>query len=202
MNTLTVASRRPRRSARAGFGLAAGLAAAILGGTLAARCSPPGTTSPLTAAFDDGRRVGSTTAVWERTGDERGFAGGARLAEPEIRFRYRVDVTNRTDDKVFVRLSDVALTTDNGLPLVTDSVRRECVLGPGDTPGVLTGEIWVPKGKVDTVAGLNLSRFAAPLGERDLPPYRAWLLQGRPGNEAAVNTEIAAQAAAPPCAGH
>jgi len=177
------------------------LAVAAAAGLLAAGCSRPGTSLPLTAAFDDGRRVGAVSVVWESTGDERAFAGGARLAEPETRVRYRVDVTNRNDDKVFVRLSDIRLVTEGGVTVATDAVRRECILSPGDTPAVLNGEIWVPRAKLDTLAAADLSRFAAPLGERDLPAYRAWLLQGRAGSEAQVDAEIAAQAGAPPCAG-
>jgi len=173
-------------------------AATALVGLVACQRDPEGL--PLTAPGDAGR-LGTVSATWQATPDERGFAKGSRLAEPEIRFRYRVDVHNADDEKLFVRLDDFDLVDQQGMTVATAEERVECTLGAGTAEGALTGEVWVPKRDVDRVHDFRVRRFAAALDEDGRKAYRAWLLQGRPGEDAAVDREIASQAAAKPCGG-
>lgn len=146
-------------------------------------------------------RLGTVSATWQRTDDERGFANAARLDEPEVRFRYRVDLHNESDDKLYVRLDGFALVDEAGMAVAnaTDSV--ECTLGAGTAEGALSGDVWVKKRDAERVKSFGIRRFAARLGDEGRAQYRAWLLQGRGGDEAGVDREIAQQAAAKPCAG-
>ena len=171
---------------------------AILVGFVACRRTPDGL--PLEAAGDD-TRLGTVSATWQATKDERGFADAVRLDEPQVRFRYRVDAHNRGDDKLFVRLVGFELVDDAGLTLAKADGTVECTLGPGTTEGALAGDVWVRKRDAERVEDFRIRRFAAALDDKGRARYRAWLLQGRPGDEAAVDREIAQQAAAPPCAG-
>lgn len=183
------------RRARAGTAARKTLVAVIL----LAGCARTETALPLAAAHDRGARLGTVTIRWEVAGDERAFAGGVRLAVPEVRVRYRVEARNTSGDKIFVRLSDVRLVTSAGTTIATDAAHRACVLAPGAAAAVLLGEIWVPRDRLDAIRQAELSRLAAPLGGRALRAYREWLLQGRPGAAEAVEREIADQAGAPPC---
>jgi len=61
--------------------------------------------------------------------------------------------------------------------------------------------VWVRKRDAERVRDFRIGRFAAALGDKRRARYRAWLLQGRPGEDAAIDQEIARQAAAKPCAG-
>lgn len=155
----------------------------------------------LLAPYDDGEKLGAVHATWDNTGEQRGFAGGDRLAEPEVRFRYRVDARNRGDDKVFLRLAAAELLDDSGLPLGRAGEQVECLLASGETRGILSGEIWIPASKVKGVRSLHVRHFAAPLGGRGVKRYREWLLQGRADDAARVDAEIAQQAGVQACAG-
>jgi hypothetical protein len=173
-------------------------AAAIL--LLVAACRHDSDGLPLLAAGDDAR-LGTVSATWQATEEERGFANAARLDEPEVRFRYRVDAHNRADEKLFVRLDRFELVDASGLTVASADRSVECTLGPGMTEGALAGDVWVRRRDTERVKDFRIRRFAAALGDAGRARYRAWLLQGRPGDEAAVEQEIARQAAAPPCAG-
>jgi hypothetical protein len=155
---------------------------------------------PLTAPGDDDR-LGTVSATWQATDDERGFKNAARLEEPEVRFRYRVDVHNSADDKLFVRLVRFALVDEAGMALASADDVVECTLGPGTAEGTLTGDVWVRKRDTERVKNFSIRRFTAALGDEGRAHYRAWLLEGRPGDEAAVDQEITRQAAAKPCGG-
>ena len=155
---------------------------------------------PLTAPGDDDR-VGTVSASWQATPDERGFANAVRLDEPEVRFRYRVDVHNESDEKLFVRLDRLALVDDAGMALATAAETVECTLGAGTAEGALAGDVWVKKRDADRVKSFTVRRFAATLDDDGRAQYRKWLLQGRPGEETVIDQEIARQAAAKPCAG-
>jgi hypothetical protein len=155
---------------------------------------------PLTAPGDD-TRVGTVSATWQATDAERGFANAARLDEPEVRFRYRVDVHNADDEKLFLRLDRFELVDDAGMTVATADGDAECTLGAGTTEGVLAGDVWVRKRDIKRVHDFRVRRFAAPLDDDGRAHYRAWLLTGRPGDAAAIDQEIARQAAAKPCAG-
>jgi hypothetical protein len=154
----------------------------------------------LTAPGDEDR-LGTVSATWQPTDDERGFKNAARLDEPEVRFRYRVDVHHGADDKLFVRLDRFALVDEAGMTLASADDMVECTLGPGTAEGTLAGDVWVRKRDAERVKNFRIRRFAAALGDEGRAQYRAWLLEGRPGDEAAIDQEIARQAAAKPCAG-
>jgi hypothetical protein len=173
-------------------------AAAMLVVLAACRRTPDGL--PLAAPGDDAR-LGTVSATWQATEDERGFANAARLDEPEVRFRYRVDVHNGVDEKLFVRLERFELVDASGLAVAAADGTVECTLGPGTTEGALAGDVWVRKRDTGRAKDFSIRRFAAALDEKGRARYRAWLLQGRPGDEAAIEREITRQAAAPPCAG-
>lgn len=168
-------------------------------GIALAACARDTTTEPLVAPFNERTILGEVSAVWSNTSEERGFAGGTRLQEPEIRFQYRVDVRNRLGDKLFVRPGDFQLVDEHGLALGSDGASVECSLGSGATQAILTGDVWVRKRAVSKVRTFRIARFAVPLNERGRGLYREWLLQGRPGAAAAIDAEIARYAAAPPC---
>lgn len=155
---------------------------------------------PLTAPGDD-TRLGTVSASWQTTEEERGFANAARLDEPEVRVRYRVDVHNADDAKLFVRLEAFELVDEKGMTVATAAERLECTLGAGTAAGALAGDVWVPKRDLDRVHDFRVRRFAAALDDDGRARYRAWLLQGRPGDTEAIDQEIARQAAAKLCAG-
>jgi hypothetical protein len=155
---------------------------------------------PLTAPGDDAR-LGTVSASWQATEDERGFANAARLDEPEVRFRYRVDVHNGGDEKLFVRLDRFELVDEAGMTVAAAADTVECTLGPGTAEGAVAGDVWVRKRDAERVRDFRIRRFAAALDDEGRAQYRAWLLQGRPGDEAAVDQAIAREAAAKPCAG-
>src|SRR6185369_8589644 len=119
---------------------------------------------PLAAPGDDAR-LGTVTATWKATEDERGFADAVRLDEPQVRFRYRVDVHNRGGKKLFVRLDRFELLDGTGLALATADGSRECTLGSGTAEGALAGDVWVRKRDADRVQGFRLRRFAAALDQ-------------------------------------
>lgn len=162
-------------------------------------CSSDGDAVKLVAPFNERTVLGEVTAVWKSTGEERGFAAGARLKEPQARLRYRADVRNRLGDKLFIRLGTFQLVDDAGLEIGSDSASVECTLATGASQAVLAGDVWVPKQAVGKVRGFHLEHFAVPLNDRGRALYREWLLQGRPADTAAIDAEIARYAAAPPC---
>lgn len=164
----------------------------------ACRRTPEGL--PLLAPGDD-TRLGTVSATWQATEDERGFANAVRLDEPEVRFRYRVDAHNGVGDKLFVRLDRFELVDAAGLMVAAADGTVECTLGSGMTEGALAGDVWVRKRDTGRVKDFRIRRFAAALDEDGRAHYRTWLLQGRPGEEAAIDQEITRQASAPPCAG-
>jgi hypothetical protein len=165
-----------------------------------AGCSRDGNKVILTPPFNDGTKIGEVSAQWENTGEERAFADGRKLDMPEVRFQYRVNVRNRLQDKVFVRLGGFRLVNEAGSEMGKSAARIECVLSVGDTPGLLRGDVWVPARGVRDVSGFGVTHFAVPLSERGRALYREWALQGRKSDAAAVDAEIGAYAAAPACA--
>jgi hypothetical protein len=166
--------------------------------TFGCRRSPDGL--PLTAPGDDAR-LGTVSATWQATKDERGFANAVRLDQPQVRFRYRVDVHNARDEKLFVRLDRFELVDEAGTTVAAADDTVECTLGAGTAEGTLAGDVWVRKRDAERVRDFRIRRFAAALGDKARVKYRTWLLQGRPGEDAAIDQEIARQAAAKPCTG-
>jgi len=175
------------------------LASVILVAVSAAGCSRDHNAIALTAPFNESTKIGEVTATWENAGDERSFADAARLAEPEVRFRFRVDARNKLDDPLFVRLGSFQLVDAAGLTLGTATGEVVCALGAGTTEGVLSGDVWVRKKAANNVGGFRVSHFAVPLSERGRSLYREWLLQGRTQDAAQIDAEIARYASAPPC---
>ena len=165
-------------------------------------CSRDTHTMPLAAPFDARTTLGEVHATWKNSGEERAFAQAVRLKEPEVRFQYRVDVDNRSGDKLFVRLGDFQLLGPDGLEVGKDTVRIDCTLAAGKAPGVLAGEVWVPRAHADKIGGFRATAFAVPLGERGRTRYRDWLLRGQPDNTAEVDAELARYAAATECTAH
>jgi hypothetical protein len=153
----------------------------------------------LTPPFDGHAKIGEVTASWQTTGEERAFAEGRKLETPEVRFQYRIDVRNRLEDKMFVRLSEFRLMNAGGGELAKDVRRVDCILSVGDSSGVIRGEVWVAKDAADDISGFGITHFSVPLGEIGRGHYREWALQGRTGDAATVDAEIAGYAAAPAC---
>jgi hypothetical protein len=153
----------------------------------------------LVAPFNEHAKIGEVTATWVASGEERTFAGGARLRQPEMRFQYRVQVRNLLQDKLYVELADFQLTDAQGMELAADSRRSECVLAAEGSAVSLAGEIWLPRRSKERIAGFEVRRFAAPLSERGRALYREWLLQGRPRDTAEVDKRFSVYAGAPQC---
>lgn len=164
--------------------------------TLTAACSHDNDIA-LSPPYDAGKNLGRVTALWRRTDDERGFAGGERLAEPEVRFQYQLNANNRSGDKIFVRLGSFRLVDSNGLAVGEDAAKVECTLPDGKLEGILRGEVWLPKTAAERVKDFRISSFAVPLD--DTKKLREWELRGRPGATAAVDAELSRYAAAPTC---
>lgn len=162
-------------------------------------CSRDGGGVALTAPFNDETKIGVVTAVWQGTGEERSFAGGGRLKEPEVRFQYRVDVNSRMDHSMFVRLGGFQLLSKAGLALGADETSVECTVGSSGAKGVLSGSVWIAKSATDRVDGFTLRHFALPLNDRGRALYREFLLERRPGEAQAIDAEIAGYAAARGC---
>lgn len=156
---------------------------------------------PLSPPFDDRTVLGSVSAVWTETSDQRGFAEGDRLQQPQVRLQYRVDVRNRTNQKVFIRLGNFQLVDAQGLPLGADQASIECDLPDGQLNGVLRGDVWLPIDARRKVSGFRIASLAIPLDDKGRDKYRAWQLQGRPDAGAEIDKEIARLAAAPTCSG-
>ncbi len=154
---------------------------------------------PLTAPFDNEAVVGRVTATWSRSDEQRSFAEGVRLAEPEVRYRYRVTASNQLADKLFVRLGDFTLVGRSGLRAGSDSRGVECVLAAGQAEPVLQGDVWVSAKATGDIRGFDAAHLAVPLSDVGRGMYRSWLLQGRPDQGPQVDAEIATYAAAPAC---
>ncbi len=174
--------------------------ALLLLSVVLSHCSRDTHTAPLLAPYDDREKLGTVTASWSNTGEERAFAEAVRLKQPEVRFQYHVDADNRTDDKLFVRLAELELVDGEGTVLGKGSALAECTLSPGASSGVLAGDVWVATASADRVHGFRVARMAVPLGDKTVQHYRRWLLQGRPTAGMDIDTEIAHLAAAAACA--
>lgn len=153
----------------------------------------------LTAPFDRAAVVGYVTATWHATDEERAFKNATRLAQPEVRVQYRLDVESDLAAKAYLRLEDVALVDASGLALGTDTQQVACTIGSGITAGILAGDIWVARDALPRISDVRVSHHVVPLHERGRALYREWLLQGRPRDAAAIDAEIAHYAAAPDC---
>lgn len=167
--------------------------------SLAAACNRDEGKVILKPPFDAKAKIGEVTATWQATGEERAFADGRKLAAPQVRMQYQVNVRNRLADKMFVRLSELRLTSKDGVELGKDTARVDCVLRVGDSPGVLRGEVWIAQDAAKDVSGFTLTHFAVPLSELGQGHYREWMLQGRKGDAASVDAELGGYAAAPAC---
>ena len=177
--------------------LAAGAVAALL--LAPAGCTRDRERHAIAAPFDGARVLGRTSATWNVTDEERAFAGGTRLDEPEVRVRYRVDVESDLEDKLYLALDGFTLLDDAGLALGDDPATGVCTLGPGTTEAVLSGDVWLARSAAARIEDFRVAHHAVPLGERDLARYREWQLQGRPEAATEIDAEIARFAAAPPC---
>jgi hypothetical protein len=164
-----------------------------------AGCSRRSDEIRLTAPFNEETEVGEVTAVWRASGEERTFAGGARLKEPQVELRYRVDVRNRLEDPLFVRLGSFELLDEDGLALGDDRKSVECASRPGLNAATLSGSVWVAKRDAQRIRAFRVRHFAVPLSERGRALYREYLLERRPGEEAKIDAELNGYAAAPPC---
>jgi len=160
-----------------------------IGAALAlAACARSEQTVDLIAAFSNDSRLGTIAAHWEGTGAER---GGRRA------LRYRLDVDNKLAEGLFVRLSGFRLTGVD--ELAPDGIAVACIAPPGRTADVLAGLLWLDEQQWGDIDGFEVERFALPLSERGRAFYREFKLRQLPGQAAAIDAEIAAAAAAPPC---
>lgn len=162
-------------------------------------CGRNGTKVMLSPPFNERTKIGEVTARWEITSEQREFAEGRKLDEPQVRVRYRVDVRNDLGDKMFLRLGEFRVMSETGRELARAGDRIECILAVGDSKGVLAGDLWVTKRASSAVHGFRISHFSLPLSERGRALYREWALQGRKADGAAVDAEIAAYARAAAC---
>lgn len=153
----------------------------------------------VTAPFNEKTKLAEVSAVWRNTGETRAFAEATRLDEEEVRFQYRVDVENRLEDKLYLRVGKLELLDENGLSLGDATEEVKCVLGAGESQALLKGSVWVPKRSAAMVESFGIDEFGVPLSDRGRAMYREWLLQGRPGEGEAIDAELAAYAAAPGC---
>ena len=153
----------------------------------------------VTAPFNDQTKLAEIEAVWRNTGEERAFADATRLAEPEVRFQYRVDVVNRLEDRLYVRIGNLELVDADSLSLGSAAEKINCVLDAGKTEALLDGSVWIPKRAAKKVADFRLERYGVPLSERGRAMYREWLLQTRPGEEAEIDADLTRYANTSPC---
>ncbi|MGH7789565.1 MAG: hypothetical protein ACRERC_22025 [Candidatus Binatia bacterium] len=162
---------------------------AWIGAALAlAACARSERTVDLIAAFSNDSRLGTVTAHWEGTG----AAHGGRRA-----LRYRLDLDNQLAEGLFVRLGGFRLTGVD--ELAPDGASVACIAPPGRTADVLAGLLWLDGEQWDDIDSFEVERFALPLSDRGRAFYREFKLRQLPGQEAAIDAEIAAAAAAPPC---
>lgn len=147
---------------------------------------------PLIAAFSVETEVGRLRPAWHETGATRPGPNGV---EREI--AYRVDAHNALSDRVYLRLGGVRLL-GGGAVVGRDERVRECALAPGETEAVLSGTVWVGAAPPD---GIEVDRIAVPLSERGRAFYREFLIAQRPGDQAAIDAEIAAKSNVPACGG-
>ena len=160
----------------------------------AAGCTRTHGTVELMAPFSDDTVVGELTVTWRDAGEWR-LAHGPDT--PERRVLFRIDAVNRLSDGLYLRLRDFRLLA-RGEALDT-AVSAECTLAPGTTQGVVAGALWVPARQAQGIGGFQIDRLAVPLSERGRAFYREFLLLQHPGAAAAIDTELATYAAAPPC---
>lgn len=153
----------------------------------------------VTAPFNHETELAELSATWQESDEERAFAEGSRLERPQVRFQYRVDVHNLLDDKLYLQLGKLELLDDSRLSMGAATEEVRCVLGAGKKEAILEGSVWVPKDSARKVKAFRVDRLGVPLSERGRAMYREWLLQGRPEDGAAIDAEIVAYAAAPPC---
>ena len=160
----------------------------------AAGCARSHGTVELMAPFSDDTVVGELTATWSDTGEWR---LPAAADNPQRKVRFRVDAVNHLSAGLYLRLRDFRLLARG--EVIDTAATVECTLAPGTTAGVISGALWVPASLAQRIGGFQIDRFAVPLSERGRAFYREFLLLQRPGAGLAIDTELAAYAAAPPC---
>jgi hypothetical protein len=159
-----------------------------------AACSRSSGSMELLAPFSDDTVVGRITARWTDSGQTR----GGDPAAAERRLTFRVDAVNRLSDRLYLRLRHFRLLAADG-PREDAEASVECTLAPGATPGVLSGGVWIAAGQATAVRGFHVDYLSVPLSERGRAFYREFLLRQRPNAVPAIDAELAAEAAAPPC---
>ena len=150
--------------------LCVGLLVPLLSGC---RKAEPG--EPLLAAFSSQSVVGRLNATWTKDA-------------------YAVKVANRLAEPLYVRLSGFRLLAGDRVVAQAEQ-SAACVVNGGDEATVLLGQFHA----APDADGFEVDRFAVPLSERGRAFYREFALQKRPGDAAAIDTEIASFAAARPC---
>ncbi len=167
------------------------LALVLLAG---AGCARSESSVELMAPFSDDTKVGQLTARWMASGEERTNAGVTERA-----VIVRIDAVNRLADRLYLRLRGLRLLGPSG-PLPAGAAGVGCTLAPGLTRAVLSGRVWVAAAEANAIRGVHVEHFAVPLSERGRAFYREFLLRQRPAaTAAAVDAELDAYAAAPPC---
>jgi hypothetical protein len=163
---------------------------------LCAGCARSSGSVELMAAFSDDTVVGQLTARWDAPSARRDATPAGR----DCTLALHVDALNRLSDPLYVRLRDVRLIGPGGAYAVAPAA-VECALAPGPTRGVLAGSVALPCTDATGVRAFRVDALAVPLSQRGRSFYREFLLGQRPSEAAAIDTEIAALAAAPPCRG-
>jgi len=171
----------------------AGLAL-LLGAALG--CARSGGSIDLLPPFSDDTVVGTLKASWHDTGRQR-VADAAGAVQHEV--MVRVDAQNRLSDRLYVALGALRLRVPSGSVEVAEA-STTCSLAPGNTPTLLAGRVWLPAAEADRIRGFQIDHLAVPLSQRGLAIYREYLLGQHRGDPPAIDSELAALGAAPPCA--
>jgi len=158
-------------------------------------CSRSSGSIELMPPFSDDTVVGELTASWADNGRQR-VADTAGSIQHQV--GVRVDARNHLSDPLYIRLQHLRLVGPAG-PVEAPEATIACTLAPGLTAGVLEGRVWLPASEAGSVRRFEVDHIAVPLSERGRAFYREFLLRQRPGDAAAIDVELAAFAAAPPC---
>lgn len=161
---------------------------------LCAGCAHSGGSLELLAPFSDDSVVGEITATWSAGGATRDVGSPVRT---ERQVEFRVEALNLLSDRLYVALHHFRLMTADGAT-AESAASVECTLAAGERTAVLTGSLWIG-GSAAAIREFRVDHLAVPLSERGRAFYREFLLRQRPDAMAAIDAELAADAAAASC---
>jgi hypothetical protein len=159
---------------------------------LSAGCARSEQTIDLKAAFSDDTIVGHLRATWSAA-QERTPGGGAQRA-----VTVRIAAVNLLADRLYLRVRGLRLIGPNE-PIGLGPPPTACTLPAHGTSTVLQTTASVPAAAAAAIRGVDVEPLAIPLSERGRAFYREFLLRKRGGPVTAIDAELDAYAAAPPC---